>query len=118
MEHAEHRGYQVAADRGARTDRQLAATQPQQGGELELGGVLDREDPSGVLGERATGHGQPDSARQAIDQPDAERSLEITELLRDRRLTDLQALRGARDAAGDRDRVERPQVVQVERSAR
>jgi hypothetical protein len=72
------------------------------------GGAVDRaQDRLGIRQERAPGVGEADAARVAHEQRRIDLELQRAYLLGERRLLDVQLLRGARDVAlaGDGDEV-------------
>jgi hypothetical protein len=69
----------------------------------------------GTLAERRTRLGQEDTLAYSPKQWRTQRTLELGDLLRDTRLRDLQALGGAREILGFRDRQEISQMTDFDR---
>ena len=71
------------------------------------------QDPARLDEQGRAGLGEGDAAVGAVEQPHAELGLELADLLADRRLRHVQALRGAAEMQLLRDRDEVPQVSQL-----
>jgi hypothetical protein len=74
--------------------------------------LLERD--SGLLEERLAGGGQADGARAAVDELGAELVLEVLDLPTERRLRDVEALRGPTEVALLGQGHERAQVTQLD----
>src|SRR3954451_9931147 len=70
------------------------------------------QDMPGLLEQRPSGDGEHDAARRAVEQPHAELLLELADLLADRGLGDVEAIRRTAEVQLLRDRDEVPQVTE------
>jgi hypothetical protein len=111
----------AAASRGRERVRRRAGEADREAPELAaggasrvLGGAVDRgEDRARACEQHLAGGRKLDAARRAVQERHAELGLEPPDLLRERRLGDVQALGGAAEVAllGDRDeRAEMPEL--------
>src|SRR4051794_31478973 len=81
------------------------------------GGVGGAQHAARLLEQRTARGGQRDAALRAVEEPDAELLLELADLLADRRLGDVEPLRGAAEVQlfGDGDEV--PEMAEFHRWA-
>ena len=87
------------AHRVQRADRQPAALHAGQRLQLGLRGVELGEDVARPGDEQLAGAGERDLARRALDEREPDLGLQALDLLRERRLGDVLARRGAREVA-------------------
>ncbi len=107
VEAAQQRQQVERAGRLRDADREAAGEQAGQLLQLGAGGVQLRQHAAGAGDERLAGAGQRDAAGRPLDQRRPQLPLELADLLRQRRLRDVAAQRGAREVAlvGERDEV-------------
>ena len=116
LESAERSGQDVNPDGGARSNPQRST--------LDAAHLLDRhgrlvqhvEHPPGVAVQQRPRFGQLDALAEPVEQRQAERFLQLLDLVRDRRLAELEAPRREAEAGQVGDRFERPQLPQSHRS--
>lgn len=107
----QHRRQQVLGG-GDGADRQRAAEHAALRGELVASLLELLEDTRRVSREQLAGAGQLDAAADPLHQRHAGGLLELADLLRDRRLRQVQLERGARHAAVAGDGVERRELAE------
>jgi hypothetical protein len=107
---------QVVRGRRSRSDdAELPAREVARLLQRPLGITHEGEDPLRVLLEMLAGGGEPNAPPHAVEEPHAMGLLELPDLETDRGRRHVQPLRGAREAAGPRDRFEDPQLSEVDR---
>ncbi len=102
---------EVDADRRARAHTKVATLDSTHLLDGDGGLVEDVEHPARVAVEQGAGFCQLDALAKAVQQRHAQRLLELLHLVRDRRLAQLEALRGQAEAVEVGHRLERAQLA-------
>ena len=113
MKFREHSRQKIAADREARAQGQPPALQAAIFLNRPRRVLLQRTPAMGVIRQNLPRLGQPAAARQAVQQADAQRTLQFGDLFGNRRLADPRRSGAAADAAGLRNGVKQGQVIPI-----